>query len=36
MGHFVHLVGPDRFAARLLRFVDNCVTADGERPLLRT
>jgi pimeloyl-ACP methyl ester carboxylesterase len=24
-GHFVHLVDPDRFAARLRRFVDHCV-----------
>jgi pimeloyl-ACP methyl ester carboxylesterase len=27
-GHFVHLVDPDRFAARLRRFVDHC-TATG-------
>ncbi len=27
-GHFVHLVDPDRFAARLLQFIDHC-TATG-------
>jgi len=27
-GHFVHLVEPDRFAARLLQFVNHCTTTD--------
>ena len=35
-GHFVHLVDPDRFAARLLRFIDHCAAADGEQPLSHT
>jgi len=35
-GHFVHLVDPDRFAARLLRFIDHCAVADTEQPLLHT
>jgi pimeloyl-ACP methyl ester carboxylesterase len=26
-GHFVHLVDPGRFAARLRQFVDYCTTA---------
>jgi hypothetical protein len=25
-GHFVHLVDADRFATRLRRFVDHCIT----------
>ena len=28
-GHFVHLVDPDRFAARLRRFVDHCTGVGG-------
>ena len=28
-GHFVHLVEPDRFAARLLQFVDHCTATDN-------
>jgi pimeloyl-ACP methyl ester carboxylesterase len=27
-GHFVHLVDPDRFAARLLQFIDHCTATD--------
>jgi pimeloyl-ACP methyl ester carboxylesterase len=27
-GHFVHLVDPDRFAARLRQFVDHCTAPD--------
>jgi hypothetical protein len=28
-GQFVHLVEPDRFAARLLQFVDHCTATDN-------
>jgi pimeloyl-ACP methyl ester carboxylesterase len=35
-GHFVHLVEPDRFTARLVQFLDHCTVTGSERPLLRT
>jgi pimeloyl-ACP methyl ester carboxylesterase len=34
-GHFVHLVDPDRFAARLIQFIDHCTAAGAERPMAR-
>ncbi len=35
-GHFVHLVDPDRFAARLLQFIDHCTTIGRAGSLLET